>query len=260
MGLVARPPKAAGTSQYQTEFAAGAIGIQDTEVDADFETLYRLVNGNLDTSNLSRTAAISYDQLSLTGRIVNADISPSANLDGHKIAANTIPWSAVIAPSGTIPGASLAPNSVGLPQLVLGAATNFIYAVGLSPVNPTNPGTEYFTNQVSWTARGGWWFCLASIFGIVGSDGAAPAPSLTVTLKSGGTAGNPDGTMIGQNSVANFLTSTGEVFFPYGIITTQIGHATAGAAMLLKTTAMLGGRLVGTCQVQDGWMLVAEFA
>jgi hypothetical protein len=269
MGLVARPPKAAGTSQYQTEFAAGAIGIQDTELDADFETLYRLVNGNIDSSNIAYGAAITYDQLSLTGRIVNADISSAANIDGHKIAAGTIPTSAlgagtingsVLAP-GTVPASALVANSVGLAQLNFGAATNFIQAAGIpSQLAPTNPGQELWVMEIPWTSRGGWYVVLAAIYGIVGADGNTPAVGLGITLRNGGTSHGVDGTNIGGSSFNGFAPAAGISFYPYGIVTAQSGTTGKGAASLIKMTVTLTGRLVGTCQVQDGWMFIAEFA
>jgi|SRR5215472_12787766 len=174
MGLVARPPKAAGTSQYQTEFAAGAIGIQDTEVDADFETLYRLVNGNLDTTNIAAHAAITYDQLSLTGRIMNADISASANIDGHKIAAGTIPASALAATS--IGQGQLADNSVTSAKIVDGtialadiaiSGTVAGMAVNTGANNAVTPSVETALAEVTWTTRGGTFLLFATLNGYV---------------------------------------------------------------------------------------------
>jgi hypothetical protein len=53
MGLIARPTKTGGTTTYTAEVAAGQTVIRAAEVDADLNTIYALVNGNLEDANLA---------------------------------------------------------------------------------------------------------------------------------------------------------------------------------------------------------------
>lgn len=66
-------------------------------------TIFNVVNGNLDYTNLSSTAGVLYSQLNLGGNIVNADISASAAIAGSKLwSLSTIP-----ADAGNIPLSNL---------------------------------------------------------------------------------------------------------------------------------------------------------
>ena len=70
MAHVVRPPKAKGHNTYQGEVAAGKRDILDSEVDADFQTIYSMVDGGLDDYNVRAGAAVAYSKLNLTGHKV----------------------------------------------------------------------------------------------------------------------------------------------------------------------------------------------
>jgi hypothetical protein len=108
MPTTPRPLKAAGTTQYQTEVAAGVLDIIDGEIDADLDTLYNLVNGNLDNANIATNASIAYSKLALGGSIKGSDLAPGAV--GTTLLADNSVTSAKIA-DGTIVPADLAPGA-----------------------------------------------------------------------------------------------------------------------------------------------------
>src|SRR5215467_6217384 len=89
-----RPPKPAGGNvNYADEVAAGFPDIIDTDVDSDFNTIYRAVNGQLDDDNINFTLAykkIQYVKLDLTGKIQDSDLV--GPIDGAKIGIGTINW------------------------------------------------------------------------------------------------------------------------------------------------------------------------
>ena len=78
MGLIARPPKEGGFLTYVEKVQGGFDLILDTEADADLDTIYNELNGNITNPNISSTAAIAYAKLDLTGSIVAGDLAANA--------------------------------------------------------------------------------------------------------------------------------------------------------------------------------------
>lgn len=66
-------------------YATGAV-IVAAEQNANLDTLYNLVNGNIDNANISGSAAIAYAKLALTNGIMNSDINTSAAIVDTKLA------------------------------------------------------------------------------------------------------------------------------------------------------------------------------
>jgi hypothetical protein len=184
MSRIVRPPKTAGTNQYQNEVAAGAIDILDTEVDSDFNTIYTLVNGNLDDDNISGSPKrIAYAKLDLTGKIQGSDIAPGANIPGGTIVQDSITTR------------ELAPNSVLLENIGPQQTTRAIVPNGddanLSLVN----NTEILCAESVWTSGGGNWIAHAAVAGSLLSGNQVS--DITIRLRLDGTAGLPtDGTPI----------------------------------------------------------------
>jgi hypothetical protein len=83
-----RPVKAF-TNPGQTAFAENTL-IRADEVNADIDTLYNAINGQLDDDNIAPSAGIQYSKLTLTGGIVDNDISGVANIAGTKLAPGTV--------------------------------------------------------------------------------------------------------------------------------------------------------------------------
>ncbi len=78
-GLVNRDTKAGtGTSAF-----GDATTITASELNKDADTLYTLVNGNIDTANISSSAAITLSQLSITGAITNTHIDAAGTANIH---------------------------------------------------------------------------------------------------------------------------------------------------------------------------------
>ena len=82
MGIVSRTPKPSNSNLLV--FGAGKV-ISAAEVNADVQTLFTVVNGNLDTTNLSPAAGVLYSQLVLTDKILNSDINTAAAIDAAKL-------------------------------------------------------------------------------------------------------------------------------------------------------------------------------
>jgi hypothetical protein len=117
MPTTPRPLKTAGTTQYQTEVAAGVLDIIDGEVDADLDTLYNLCNGHLDNANIATNAGIVYGKLALSGSIQGSDLAAGIALP----AGTTLP-------AGSVGPAALADGSVTNSKIADGnITTNKIY-------------------------------------------------------------------------------------------------------------------------------------
>jgi len=88
MPIFLRPLKTLGNREYALEKAANPNEpIKSAEVDGDFDTIYNGVNGNLDTANLSPTAALLGSQLSGAANIVGSQLSSNAQIIGNQLAA-----------------------------------------------------------------------------------------------------------------------------------------------------------------------------
>lgn len=51
-----------------------------TDMNANFDTLYTLANGNIDNDNVKASAGIAYSKLTLTGSVADADIASTADI------------------------------------------------------------------------------------------------------------------------------------------------------------------------------------
>lgn len=105
MGLISRGTKSAtGTGNFGSGTTA-----KSGEVNTDFNTVYTCVNGNIDNTNISSSAAIAYSQLNLSASIQNSDILTSAGIVDSKLAQITT--------TGKVSGAAL----TGLSSIPSGA-------------------------------------------------------------------------------------------------------------------------------------------
>lgn len=78
MAVIERPVKTGGTRTYATEVAGGNTTIRSAEVDADLNTAYAEVNGNLDNANIKPAAGIATTKIAQDGGIVAGHIAASA--------------------------------------------------------------------------------------------------------------------------------------------------------------------------------------
>lgn len=90
MGLIARNTKTGGTTSFASEVALGNDTILDSEVDADFDTAYAELNGNLDDDNIKVGANIATAKLAQDAGIVNAHIATAAAIAGTKLAVGAV--------------------------------------------------------------------------------------------------------------------------------------------------------------------------
>lgn len=105
MSIITRPAKEGGHLTYAAKVLAGFLTIIDTEVDADFDTIYEDHNGNLTNANIAAGAAIDsaklatipYSKLNLTGSIVNADIATAAAIARSKLAGRNATFALITA-------------------------------------------------------------------------------------------------------------------------------------------------------------------
>lgn len=123
-------------------FSAGAT-IVASEHNSNADTLYNLVNGNLDNANISGSAAIAYSKLALTGAILNADLAGS--IADSKLSQITTASKV----SGTaITGLASTPSAAGvipLVNLASGTATSSFFIAGdqvMRPITVTK-NTDY---------------------------------------------------------------------------------------------------------------------
>jgi len=185
MGVIARAIKAASGT---INFLAGSAA-KSSEVNSDFNTVYGLVNGNIDNDNISGTAAIASSKLAaitdagkvsgvsftnLAGIPSGAGVIPSANLPDESVDLTTeVTGVLPIANGGTsATTAALAINAL-LPSQTSnsgkflttnGSASSWgSVAVGLQAGNYTFAhGSPYASNSTTYTERS---------FAYVGSSG-----------------------------------------------------------------------------------------
>ena len=205
MPKIVRPPKTAGTNTYQTEVAAGAIAILDTEVDQDFKIVYDLVNGNIDDDNVSGSPKrIAYSKLDLTGKIQPSDLQSS--------------------PPFTLPGGVvLPPLTVDKTMMKVGAAW-WAIQVSSSPGGAIGP-TETVLSEFTYSSRGGICGIVAALNGNLVQTSAGSA-AYEANLWMDGTPAVADGSQIGHATatagLVGFNFSSGaEHFIP--ISTTLLG-------------------------------------
>src|SRR5262252_759891 len=205
MAHVVRPPKAKGHNTYQGEVAAGKRDILDSEVDADFQTIYSMVDGGLDDYNVRAGAAIAYSKLNLTGQIKNADISapPSPNPNGLGIDGSKI--------TGKLPIGALAPNAVTWDVI---APLN-TFAGGQPPVvnhgsaaTVPVPWNEYVLQTITYNVRRGTLFCQGSLGMVYPTSLGGVASALVVARIWSGSVG---GGLVAERQLRLFANSAGDV-------------------------------------------------
>jgi len=116
-------------------FSAGQTIIA-SQHNSNFSTIYNVVNGGLDNSNIAAGAGIVYTKLYLAGQLVNTDISPTAAIDGSKLANSGIDLTTKV--TGILP---IANGGTGSATASLVGGTN-ISISGTFP-NQTVNGTSY---------------------------------------------------------------------------------------------------------------------
>lgn len=93
-GVISRPVKTCGTTNFATESSAGCKTIKSAEVDSDLNTIFSDYNGNITNANVATAANISGSKLAdgtvtsakiTDGTIVNADVSATAAIAGTKL-------------------------------------------------------------------------------------------------------------------------------------------------------------------------------
>lgn len=68
-----------GTVVKPNTYVAGST-ITASEVNSNEDTLYTLVNGNIDNANLDASASIAYTKLALTGTLTDDDVANTADI------------------------------------------------------------------------------------------------------------------------------------------------------------------------------------
>lgn len=199
MPITPRPPKAGGTVQYQTEVQAGFLDIIDAEVDGDIDPLYNLVNGRLDNANIANAAGIVYTKLNLAGSIRGSDMAPigpnNAGIAGGNLVADSITTR------------ELAPNAVLLENIGPSQATAFQAQNG-DDADFTLTAAELLMAEQQWTTRGGHWFAVATVGGLM--TATTQTIEATIRLREGGTAGLPtDGTIYQASRVTSNFSGVG---------------------------------------------------
>lgn len=144
MGLISRPAKEGGFLTYAAKVLAGFTLILDTEVDADFDTMYAGFNGNITDENIAdaagidpdKIAPIPYANLILTGSIVNADIAAAAAIARTKLQTRNASFALITAGLNV----GVAETSVwSLPSFeVVGSSVVFLPATGCWVLNDTS--------------------------------------------------------------------------------------------------------------------------
>lgn len=95
-----------------------------SEHNANFDTVYNCVNGNIENANISSGAAIAYSKLTLSNSITNADINSAAAIADSKLAqittAGKVSGAAITALASVPSGAGVLPvaNSPAIDTLL----------------------------------------------------------------------------------------------------------------------------------------------
>ena len=129
MAVVTKSTKQGGTTDLQSGQSAVVA-----DVNTDMNTLFNLVNGNIDNDNIKASAGIVYSKLSLAssitssdlvdGTIVNGDVNASADITLTKLADYSA--SATEVATATDPGVS---NSESLATTLTGEIERLRYAI-----------------------------------------------------------------------------------------------------------------------------------
>lgn len=138
MALIQRPVKQFGFRTYDADFNAAPLNptpppthlyeIQTQEVDGDLDTIYALVNGALDSTNLSPTASILGSQLAI-GAAVNGAVTGTTTVFAE---AGTTEQTILALPALTCRG--------GRVVLALSPSGNADWSVASSVVTPAVAG------------------------------------------------------------------------------------------------------------------------
>jgi len=233
-----RPIKSAGNANYADEVTDGTPDIIDTEVDADFNTLYETLDGKIDDDNINAKPFLAfkkivYDKLNLTGRIVPGDLV-----------------SGFVFPPGSItggPGGSIGHRTITVDNLQIGASFQaFTMVTGAN--RSLTPNVETVCAETTWKTRGGVFF----IFGMLHAGftvAATGTMNLGVALRlqapDSGTAGVVGGSVLASQTegMTSFQSGTWGGSLP-GVIMAFSGLQTDGST--------LRAQLTGTSELASG--------
>jgi hypothetical protein len=254
MGTILRPLKAGGNRRYTDEVAAGHTDIIDTEIDGDLDTVYTLVNGNLEDANIKAGAGIVRSKLSLgTDWIVNADVNSAAAIAKSKLAALDIVnadvnGAAAIARSKLNFGSGLVDADIAAAAAIawskiahpstfppdagsMGGRLNALVISGAFTPYSYGGAGESFMQEVIYTSTGG--FGLAIAFMAVSVANLGALGSVGQNVRAGGTSGALDGTIVAQDYFDVYAASSTVL---YGALVSVAPLALAAGAHYIKHT------------------------
>ena len=225
-------------------FSAGATVIA-SEHNSNWDTLLSDYNGNINNSNISGSAAITYSKLNLATSIVDADVNASAGIVGTKLDLTSVGAIGSVARNSgaftvfsmgtTRQGDILYDNGTSIIRLAAGTSGNFLQTLGPA-ANPQWAVNAPLPSHSEFLAR-------------LTNDATTPA---TYDLTSGYTTGTDFAT--------NTFTApvTGKYFFNATAYVTKDGTATArtitvnirkgGAVVATSTGALNTTSAVGSTQ------------
>lgn len=245
MPIRPRPAKARGNQNYADEVAAGKPDILDVEVDLDLNTLYTLINGQLTSINLDPNAGILASQLHHPLGLDGSDLAPGA----------IVPTNSVNTPA--LQDKSVTAAKIGIAQTTFGLGQ-------LSDANGFSIGTtEQLLAELVWTpaSRGGNYLAIGRLSGQI-SGNANENVTITINLKSDGTAGAVDGSLLDQ-SIQQVSFTVSPVFawsIPWSVTLIAVHGLSATSRMKLtgQTTAPVASGF--GCNVHTRALRVWELA
>lgn len=218
-------------------FSSGAI-ISASEHNTNFDTLYTLVNGNIDNGNIKTAAGIVYSKLALTGSIVLADLaaaiksgSDSTVITGTKGTTNYVAkWNA---DGDLVDGYALIDDDT----MATASATNIPSAESVKEYVDSNKGMSYelFTSNGTFNVPAN----VSKVFvTMVGGGGGGGGSNMNKTSGGGGGA-----------SLINYpYTVT-----PSGSVSVTRGAGGAGGSAASSNSGTGGGTTsFGTISVAGG--------
>jgi len=207
-------------------FSAGQTIIA-SQHNSNFSTIYNVVNGGLDNSNLSAGAGIVYTKLYLAGQLINTDISPTAAIDGSKLANSGIDLTTKV--TGVLPIANGGTGSATA-SLVGGTAISISGTFPNQTVTSTYTPVSYFTTQYdvhSSRSIGSTYTNSSGVPMIVTATIRTSSNNDTFGILTGTTGGIVFSVYIAGQSTATYQVGTMSLMVPNGN-TYQIAMPTGG--------------------------------